>query len=235
MSDVKFQYQRPASPPSGTVIATDEISGVQYQWVKVDIGASGVSNPLSNLVTVGAATGASGLRVFGGPTDPISDIPVYIDYEHHQVHEGESHQYTLPPASLASGASIQHLFAVPSLSATTRTPHLVIEVGATAETWLYLYESPITAGSGTKQTSYNRNRNSGTSACSTVWLEPAVSNSGSLLSAWILGTGNRTGGTARDSLEWDLKSSTNYLITMIGKANGNDLVMRLQWYEDLGV
>ena len=250
MSDVKFQYQRPSSPSASTIIKTDEVGGAHIQYVKLDTGASGESAPANetnpypveiratdgtSFDATGPQTGVRGLRVFIGPTDPISDVPVFIEYEHHQVHEGESHQYTFPPASLAQNASIQHLFAVPGLSATTRTPHLTIEVGATAETWVYLYEGPVTAGSGTQQTAYNRNRNSGTSACSTVWLNPSVSSSGSILSAWILSGGGRTGGATRDSTEWDLKASTNYLITAISKATGNDLVMRLQWYEDLGV
>lgn len=34
-----------ATPPPGTVIATDDVSGAQYQRVKLDVGADGVSTP----------------------------------------------------------------------------------------------------------------------------------------------------------------------------------------------
>ena len=48
-------------------------------------------------VITGYFTGEKGLRVFVGPTDPISDMPVFILAEHHHMHEGEMHQVTYPP------------------------------------------------------------------------------------------------------------------------------------------
>lgn len=188
-------------------------------------------------VIAGSNTGVKGLRVFNTPTDPISDVAVNIDFTHHQIHEGETHQYIYPPAPLASGSSVDLRFVIPAgLAATTRTPHMVIEVDATAETWVYLYETPTTTGDGTLQTVVNRNRNAAAVApASTVFLAPTVTAEGTLLSSWIIGSGSQTGGGSRDSFEWDLKGNAVYLIRVTAKAASDDVCIRLVWYEDLGV
>ena len=107
-------------------------------------------------IVEGANTGERGFRTFGGPTDPISDIPVSIDYDHHQVHEGESHIYSYLISSLNSGVSQDFRLNVPAgLTPTTRTPHVIFEVISTAETERYLYEGMTytATNGGTLQTS----------------------------------------------------------------------------------
>lgn len=185
-------------------------------------------------IIYGAMTNEPGVRVYTGPTDPISDISVGIDIAHHQLHEGESHQYTYGPAAIANGATLDHRLVVGNLAATTRTPHVVLELDSTGECWLYLYETPTTTVNGTQQTAYNRNRNSATVPNMTIWLAPTVTVAGTLLSAWIVGSGEKSGGNGRDSIEWDLKANTVYLVRVVAK-NGNNIALRAQWYEDLGV
>ena len=68
-----------------------------------------------------------------------------------------------------------------------------------------------------------------------VYLAPTVTAVGTLLSGWIIGSGTRGGGAQRDSLEWDLKANTVYLVRLTAKAASCDAALRLQWYEDLGV
>jgi len=46
--DVTFQSATPATPPAGTIVATDDVGGSQYQKVKIDVGGDGASAPLSN-------------------------------------------------------------------------------------------------------------------------------------------------------------------------------------------
>lgn len=186
-------------------------------------------------VVTGPFTGIKGTRVYIGPTDPISDIPVIIELGHHHLHEGETHQFTSAPAALSSGASLNYRVVVGDLIPTTRTPHFLIEVDATAETWIYLYEAPTTSANGTQQTVYNRNRNSVTVPNATIWLGPTVTADGNLLSTWIVGAGKKTGGGSRESLEWDLKANTVYLIRITAKATGDNVCSRMIWYEDLGV
>ena len=184
----------------------------------------------------GSATGELGPRVFIGPTDPISDIPVFINYEHHQLHEGETYQYTYGPVALASGGTASISVVVPDLTPTTRTPHIVFELDATGETWTYAYESPTLSSAGTAQILYNRNRNSSNTPQTTINLNPGITSVGTtLLSAWILGAGVNNGGNTREGLEWDLAANKTYLFNAVGKAASNDVVIRVIFYEDKGV
>jgi hypothetical protein len=45
---VTYQQTRPATPPPDTAIATDEVSGLQFQRVKLDSGAAGASLPVTS-------------------------------------------------------------------------------------------------------------------------------------------------------------------------------------------
>lgn len=208
---------------------------------EISIGSSiairfiAVDDDEDSIIFTGPNTGEKGIRVFIGPTDPISDVPVVQQFPHHQVHEGEMHQYTYPPTALANGSNLDIRFVANNLAPTTRTPHPVIEVDSTSETWIYLYESPTFSAPGTQQTVNNRNRNSSIVPASTVWLAPTVSNVGTLLSAWIHGSGVTVGGSTRESLEWDAGSGLEYLYRLSSKAASNDVCARLIWYEDLGV
>jgi len=49
------------TPGAGATIATDDVGGVQYQWVKLDVGGDGASSPVSstNGVPVSPLVGAT--------------------------------------------------------------------------------------------------------------------------------------------------------------------------------
>lgn len=185
-------------------------------------------------VVSGPFTGVKGLRVYGGPTDPISDMPVFQDSPHHHLHEGEMHQVTYFPAAIANGATLDFRLVVGNLVATARTPHLAIELDTTGECWLYLYEAPTTSANGSQLTAYNKNRNSSSIPNMTIWQAPTVTTPGTAISAWITGSGEKAGGNTRESIEWDLKANTVYLARIISK-NANNICARFIWYEDLGV
>ncbi len=178
-------------------------------------------------------TGAA-LNVQIGPGDPISNIPVMVLFEHHQVHEGEAWSATFPPAALANNGVLNFRIVVANVEATIRTPHMVVELDTTGEAWLELYEGPTTTANGTQMTANNRNRNVAGAPTTTVWSAPTVTAAGSLLAAWISGSGEKAGGNARENVEWDLKAATVYLVRVTAK-NGNNVCLRFQWYEDGGV
>lgn len=188
-------------------------------------------------VVAGANTGVKGLRVYGGPTDPISDVPVILDFEHHQIHEGESHSFCYLVSSLASGSSQDFRLNVPALVATTRTPHVVVEVVSTAETEIYLYEDmTYTQGNGgTLQTTYNRNRNSNTAAGMKIYLTPTPSATGNNIWIGLTGSGRSAGTEPRAFTEWGLKPNADYLLRITSRATGDKILVRILWYEDLGV
>jgi hypothetical protein len=189
---------------------------------------------LTAAVTARSQTPAGNvLQVQIGPGDPISNIPVLIDYPHHQVHEGEAFQFTYSPAALANGNNLDFRIVVGAVTATTRVPHLVVEADCTAETWIHLYEAPTTSGNGTQKTAYNRNRGSAATPNATIWEAP-VTAAGTELNAAIVGSGNKVGGSDRASAEWPLAPSTVYLVRLTAKATGDIVCVRLQFYEDTG-
>lgn len=186
-------------------------------------------------IVYGQHTSEPGVRVYAGPTDPISDMIVTVDGAHHHLHEFELHQVTYGPAALANGATIDFRMVIGALTPTTRTPHLTMELDSTGECWLYLYETPTTSANGTQLTTYNRNRNPTAIVPNmTIWQAPTVTVPGTLLSAWIVGSGEKSGGNNRDSIEWALAASTVYLARIVAK-NANNICLRNIWYEDLGV
>ena len=237
--------------PVGTVIKTTSTADGQVQHVNVD----------SNALPTGAATAAlqttlngyysdtvedraqtptktKAINVQIGPGDVISNIPVTITYEHHQVHEGESHEYNYLISSLASGSNQDFRVNVPAgLTATTRAPHVIFEVISTLEAELYLYEDmTYTVGNGgTLQTTYNRNRSSATTPGMTIYLSPTPATTGNNLWIGLVGSGRAAGGEARGMTEWVLKPNADYLFRVTSRAAGNKIVVRLIWYEDLGV
>jgi hypothetical protein len=64
-----------ATPPSGTEIATDDVGGVQFQRVKLDVGGDGVSTPVTDL-----ATSAKQDTVIGELQTINSLVPDAYDY-----------------------------------------------------------------------------------------------------------------------------------------------------------
>lgn len=169
--------------------------------------------------------------------DPVnSSLLVGLDFDHHQVHEGESFQWTYGPAALANGASLDYRIVVGAVTATTRTPHLVIDIDSTVETWVYLYENPTTSSDGTAKVPLNRNRGSTATPNATFFEAPTVTGVGTLLTAYISGAGKSGGGAEpRGISEWVLKPSTVYLVRATAKTTGDNVAIRYQFYEDTGV
>jgi len=226
--------------PVETQIATHARAedSATVQDVYIDGGSVKIfdeSGDIAEVVT-GANTGVKGLRVYGGPTDPISDIPVYIDYDHHQNHEGEAHQYTYPLTALALNNTVYFRLVVPVYNPVIYSPHMKIEVETLAQTTVSLYETPTTTANGTLQTTYNRNRNqSAIAAGMTIYLAPTVTATGTLLSAHTVG--DATAGTSSELHfdEWILSSNKVYLIGIKANAASDSVCMRVKFYEDLGV
>lgn len=181
----------------------------------------------------GAATGETGIRVFIGPTDPVSDIPVFMDFEHHQVHEGESHKIIDKKASLGTG-TVKYSIDVGTFTPSIRSPHMLIGIDVyNGSASFDLYEAATYTG-GTTKTSYNRNRNSATNP-TTVIKTGVTSTNGTLIDSFFAAGGVRTGGNGRAQAEWLLKNNTTYRVDVIGLTAGTQAIVSFEWYEDLGV
>ncbi len=248
------------TPGIGKAIRTDEVSGTHLQVVKLALGADGSEDALLSSgapmpatlrdgVTGLAATvqavqqtpGGNALRVQIGPGDVISNIPVVIEYDHHQIHEGEVYQYFWQGA--LNSASKDFRIVVPDVLPTLRTPHIVAEVISDATiTNLYWYEGTTWNSSGQDDSAriYNRNRNVTEAAGTKIYVSgtPALTPN-------ALGTNFWQGllfSSAKSSLsmesramsEWDLRANTEYLFRITTTSSAN-VLMRLSFYEDLGV
>jgi hypothetical protein len=202
-------------------------------------GVHVTSSDKSKIAEVAArpVTAVNALPVSIGPGDPISDIPVMIDFDHHQIHEGESFAYLFYGA--VNSASKDFRLVVPNVAATTRTPHLIWEVVADAAALALLYEAPTwTAGGVAAGVTYNKNRNSASAPGTVVYVTGGtaltVNALGTLIDTGMIFSGKfAAGGQDRALMEWVLKSNTEYLFRVTTTGNTN-VIVRLHWYEDRG-
>jgi hypothetical protein len=179
-------------------------------------------------------TSEKALRVIGGPTDPISDIPVTILFEHHQVHEGEAYEYVYPLTALGSGNNLDFRLVVPTYANVLHGPHFYFEMDCLSQTSYYLYEGATFSAPGTAQNVYNRNRNSANIPGMGVYLAPTTSTTGTKLTEGVIGDGT-VGGNGNAQEEFVLKSNTLYLLRLTANAASDSVCVRMKWYEDLGV
>lgn len=184
-----------------------------------------------------------------GPGDVISSIPVMVDYGHHQIHEHEAHSWcSLQTGGLNSGSSYDVRISVPTLDATTRTPHMIFELIATGETEMYLHKdvtwtsggTAVAAGSAATAID-NRNHNTTTIVAKTKLYVAGgtaltVNGTGTIKYIWYVPAGSvRVGSGDRSTNEIDLASNTEYMLRITSRAAGLKFLVRLDWYEDLGV
>jgi hypothetical protein len=180
-------------------------------------------------VIAGAQTGVKGLRVYGGPTDPISDIPVGIDFEHHQVHEGESYVASLEQLSIGTG-TVKFSIDVP----VDTYPHMIISVDTYDGACLVRKYHTATYTGGSAMTAVNRNRNSANAAATTI-KSGITSTNGTLFESFFAGSAKTTGGNGRSMSEIILKANSTYRFDVVGQSANTKAVINFFWYEDLGV
>ncbi len=72
--NVQFQTAALATPASSTTVATDDVGGVQYQRVKLDIGADGATSPITLLNPLPIGTLPGGTVVVSGTVQALGSI-----------------------------------------------------------------------------------------------------------------------------------------------------------------
>lgn len=173
------------------------------------------------------------LNVQIGPGDIISNIPVVMDFPHHQVHEGETHQAEDYQSTLGAG-TVKYSITVPVFNNTIHGPHMVVGADVYGgNVIVQIYEGATFTG-GTTLTSYNRNRNSATTPGTTL-KTGVTSTNGTLIQTFFAGAGKGNAAATRPAAEFVLKSNTVYRVDIIGRAIGTEAVVAFDWYEDLGV
>lgn len=237
MTDYVEFAQYNATPPIGMKVATENIDGKEYQAVILaDTSANTVP------VVTGANTGVKGLRVYGGPTDVVGDLPVVIDYDHHQIHEGETFRWSVYTASLGNGVNKDIRFVVPNITIpagvnpVARCPHFRFEVVSSDLCNIYLYETPTFTGNGSQRTPVAMERNGTYTPKLQVWEDPTITVVGTqIFQGLLLTTKNNAGALGGSFDEFILKNNTEYAFRATSGAAGNKVLMRFVWYEDLGL
>lgn len=180
--DITYQATTPATPPSGSVIATDEVGAKHYQRVKLIHGADGVNdgdvasgNPLP---TTDAALltelqikadpteqqysriyGATGTATFQVPRiDTSTHTLQTIEYEHHEVHSGSKY-YIEGHADLGLAATLFVKLVTP---AGGKWGHFTWEIGSSGILTATLDEDALGGmAGGLVVTIHSNNRNIG--------------------------------------------------------------------------
>jgi len=181
------------------------------------------------------------LQVQVGPGDVISNLPVVIQYEHHQVHEGETFVWSRIIPNLNGIFDVR--LSTASGIATIRTPHFLPEVVCESTSVVSLFEGTTFTSGGTLNNGsiFNRNRNINDPANINLYISGTGAN-GILVSSlgtqiyqgMTLGGNKGTIAAERATNEYVLKPSTEYLFRVNTVSAGSTL-LRLNWYSDLGV
>lgn len=165
------------------------------------------------------------------PIDEAVGSAIFIDHDHHAVHEGESYTAFYVANAVGSGSNVDIRMLPPNTS--TRI-HLVWNVWTNEESEFYLYEAGNVTG-GTGLTAYNRDRNSGNTATLTVAHTPTVTTTGTLIHHAYFGNTAATthiGGEGHSQNERILGQNVTYLLRVTSRAAGDDISILLEWYEE---
>ena len=72
--NVQFQAATLATPLSGVSVATDDVGGIQYQRVKLDVGGDGVSTPVTLVNPLPIGTLPGGTVIVSGTVQTLGSI-----------------------------------------------------------------------------------------------------------------------------------------------------------------
>jgi len=208
------------------------------QKISIEEFESGVSsNSNSQLnVTPFLSDGTEGAKIVGrwgsgaGETDDVridasTNSLQTVDYAHHEIHAG-SHFFTGNYTTLSNAQVYDILFVTP---AGLTAPHMIFEIATQAEAMFQYYEGVTTSADGTALDMYDRNRVTDNTPTTTFYHTPTVTAVGTLIGQGVFGSGNKGGGTLRDSSEFVLKPSTKYMIRV---TNNTSIANWYDWFFD---
>lgn len=170
--------------------------------------------------------------------DEVVQKPIFIDFVHHEVHDGNTFQAcqkTADASPIADDASYDLLI----VTGNEAEAHLVFSgaAGGTAEVLLYK-ETVVSANGALIPTQNMRQSLHGVNLNTTLaYTSPTVTNVGTLMHIQLLpggsGPGQGTsGGTVRQETEWVLNPNTNYLIRVTNRSGAaQPISILVQWYE----
>lgn len=172
--------------------------------------------------------------------DDATDQVVTIAYDHHQIHEGDSYEYTE-----IKDQTQDHVYDIQITTPnTTKWSHFTFEFDVEAETDWYFYENVNIILAGTAVTLLNHNRSSSNTSGLTIKAitnttignanaDTAVAAATTLMHG-IAGAGKKVGGMGGSRHEWLLKQNEDYCIRFIATAAGF-VSWHLDWYEHTSI
>jgi hypothetical protein len=160
--------------------------------------------------------------------DTATRALIGITYAHHEIHSG-SHFFTGNFTTLANAAVYDILFVTAD---TNKYAHMIFEIGTQGESMFSYYEGVTASTNGTALVTYDRNRTTDNAANTLFFHTPTVTDLGVVIGAGIFGSGNKAGGSTRDSSEFVLKPNTKYLMRVTNNtAQDNWYDWFFDWYE----
>lgn len=159
---------------------------------------------------------------------------VAISRVHKKIHDGDHYRFCSIVESLATGGQLRYILTTPN---TLKISHFSFEIFGSLKTKIELYESTTHTTAGVPLTSYNSNRNSNKTAEMTIHIANTDVADGTRIDCLSFGSSTigvvgGSGGQSREENEWPLKKNTKYLIKVISGSDGNNVTLRLSWYEE---
>lgn len=153
-----------------------------------------------------------------------------IEYEHHEIHAGNSFYAEIFDATLSDTHTIIMLITTPN---TLEYAHSRMMVQVTKATTVLFYEGTTVSAAGGAVTESNRERNSAHPATVVVTSKPTITANGTLLQTSYIGTGGKYGVGGTDSAlnEWVLKANEKYMIILTSNEDNNKGIIGINWYE----
>lgn len=170
-------------------------------------------------------------------TLPVSISPKpMVELAHHRIHEGN--HFLVHKVSLGINiVSPKYFLIIPPSSAGTDTVemHLIFEIVTDIGGTLELFEDNTIANNGTALDIINNNRRSTQVSSAEVYEDPNVTTEGITIFQERKGTttsGDELGEFSRDDEEIILHPDKNYLLKFTPLANGANITMELNWYDN---
>jgi len=162
--------------------------------------------------------------------DANTEVQMFVDYAHHEVHAG-SHYYIKNWYDIAGSGTVKEFILTTPDS--TKEVHLLTAFNTEAEFTLSAFEGVTTSDDGDAITPINNNRNSSKTSVLSTFEDPTVTNDGDAIWTIKMGSGgNKSTGERRGDAEIILKQNTKYLFRITKNATGTDWVdINLKWYE----
>lgn len=160
--------------------------------------------------------------------DPSTEAMPTVEYAHHEIHEGD-HYFVKGWMDLTNAQVFDFLATTPD---TLKWAHMLVAFSSESEAHVTIYEGTTTSADGTAVTAVNRNRNSTNTAGLVVTHTPTITDVGTQIVSYKMGSMQKSGGEARGNNELILKQNTKYLIRITNDTALNNWFDYLaDWYE----